>query len=333
MKHDKAADAQNVVVEMIQHGSSKLHHHILIEFNKALHSGNFDTTWHRTLFQMLPKSGDLEEVANWRPIAILPILYKLFSKLIFMRISNPLDQHQCYDQVGFRKGFWIEDALSVFDSVSNLSSEFNQDIWIASMDLRKAFDRIEFDPLFEALREHGVSEGYIHLLMALYTNQVGYLDEDSEFQIKRGVKQGDIMSPILFNAIIEVAFSRWKRKLSTQGILIAPDTRLTNSRYADDMMLYGKSLHEVTGMMELLLSEFRSIGLEMNAKKTKILTNDLDFIMGNSNQFIEIFDEFVEILAWNAEHRYLGRMINVGSKNGREFEIRNRKKCAWAAFH
>eukprot|EP00973_Karenia_brevis_P075831 10535475-Karenia_brevis.AAC.1 len=69
MKHNKAADNDNIVVEMIQFGSTLLHEIILIEFNTALHSGDFEQSWHTTLFTMLPKAGNLEEVGNWRPIA------------------------------------------------------------------------------------------------------------------------------------------------------------------------------------------------------------------------------------------------------------------------
>eukprot|EP00973_Karenia_brevis_P062155 8644362-Karenia_brevis.AAC.1 len=333
MKHNKAADTDNVVVEMIQFGSTLLHESILNEFNKALHSGDFEDSWHTTLFIMLPKTGNLEEVGNWRPIAVLPILYKVFSKMLFNRIYNILDPHQSHDQVGFRKGAWLEDALSVFESVSNLATEFNMDIWIASMDLRKAFDRIELNALFDGLRKHGLPDSYINLFKALYANQVGHVEGSAPFAIKRGVKQGDIVSPILFNCVIEVAFERWKRKLRSHGFLLPDNSRLTNSRYADDMLLYGKSLSEVSDMMEILLRELRAIGLEMNSKKTKILSNDLEHSIGDHSQFIEIDGEFVEILPWHAHHRYLGRMINLGSRNRRSYEIRNRKKCAWAAFH
>ena len=53
--------------------------------------------------------------------------------------------------------------------------------------------------------------------------------------IQRGVKQGDVLSSMLFNAGLESAFRKWQSKLNTHGVLLSTDrTRLTNVRYADD---------------------------------------------------------------------------------------------------
>eukprot|EP00973_Karenia_brevis_P024033 3315518-Karenia_brevis.AAC.1 len=77
------------------------------------------------------------------------------------------------------------------------------------------------------------------------------------------------------------------------------------------MMLYAKSLSELVYMTETLIHELDHIGLSMNAKKTKILSNDLDHTIDDNGAFIEIAGELIEILPWNADHKYLGRKINI----------------------
>ena len=77
---------------------------------------------------------------------------------------------------------------------------------MVSLDMRKAFDRIQFMPLFEALRSQHVPEEYIALLVLLYNNQFGMVNGSEHFEIKRGVKQGDVISAMLFNAGLEMAF-------------------------------------------------------------------------------------------------------------------------------
>ena len=90
-----------------------------------------------------------------------------------------------------------------------------------------------------------------------------------------GVKQGDIISPIQFNAGLELAFRKWKQRLTTEGWLLDGDGgRLTNTRCADDVMLYAKFLVEFTRMLDLLTKELAKVGLHLNVKKTKLLTND-----------------------------------------------------------
>ena len=122
---------------------------------------------------MLPKSGDLSDVNNWRPIAVLPILYKIFSKLICSRISHILESAQSNDQFGFRKDRRIDDVFGIFENLVGKTSEWNLPIWIASLDLRKAFDRILHQPPSQAHHLQKVPEGYVQLLMVLYKNQKG----------------------------------------------------------------------------------------------------------------------------------------------------------------
>jgi len=84
---------------------------------------------------------------------------------------------------------------------------------------------------------------YINLFAFLYSDQTGAVRGSRQFPIQRGVKQGDVISPILFNAGLEMAFRRWKAGLGTHGWLLdALGDRLTNTRFADDIMLYAKSL-------------------------------------------------------------------------------------------
>ena len=203
--------------------------------------------------------------------------------MLFNRIKQTLDQRQPYDQHGFRPGCSIEDALSTVEGLVGRALEFQHVLWILSLDLRRAFDRVEFDSLFQALRQDGVDEPHLHLLSLLYSKQLGVVKGQAMFFIQRGVKQGDIMSPILFNAALEMAFRRWKRRLTHHGWLLKRDAeRLTNSRVADDILLYAKSLEELTQMSNWLLEELLQIGLAANAAKSKVLTTCDDFSDGST---------------------------------------------------
>ena len=101
---------------------------------------------------------------------------------------------------------------------------------------------------------------------------------------------GDILSPMLFNAL-ECALRKWKGKCE-HGIAMDHHERLTNIRYADDLMLYARSLPALVEMIETLSWELHQIGLQLNAAKSKIFTTKpLDHPM-----YVEVSQDLVHVL-------------------------------------
>ena len=173
-----------------------------------------------------------------------------FCKTVFQRIEANIEEHQSKDHDGFRPCTNVADAFAVLGSVCSKSLEWNFPVWFASLDLKKAFDRIEYSSLFGALQSQGVYRPYLKLLAALYCNQTGDVNGKT-FPIQRGVKQGDVISPLLFNAGLEHAMRKWKLRLQHCGFDLGNGEILTNVRYADDLMLYAKHCDELVFMMEL----------------------------------------------------------------------------------
>ena len=129
-----------------------------------------------------------------------------------------LESFQSSVQCACRKLFYIEDALYVIEILSSRCREFQMLLWMASLDLSKAFDRVNIDTVLNTLREQGVEEGYVQLVALLYSNQTGQVQSsDESFSIRRGVRQGDVLSSILFNAVIESCFRKFKDKLHNHG--------------------------------------------------------------------------------------------------------------------
>ena len=142
--------------------------------------------------------------------------------MVYTRVKPILEAQQSKDQVGFRSSAGVGDAC--------LFKVYG--MWCASLDLRKAFDRIEYNAVFDAMKVQGVPHAYLKLLASLYHDQVGVV-QGQKFPIKRGVKQGDVLSPLLFNAGLEYAMRKWKLRVQHCGLHGAHDELLTNVRYAD----------------------------------------------------------------------------------------------------
>ena len=116
----------------------------------------------------------------------------------------------------------------------------------------------------------------------------------------------------MFIAALEVVSRKWKCRIGISGWSISADyERLTNTRYADDISLYAKSLDELTFMMEILDEELAAIGLRMHDVKTKILSTSSD----PQCEWVDIAGMMIEILKKDCSHKYLGRILNMdGSK-------------------
>jgi len=153
MRNRKSGDDLGLVLEMFKYGGRSLHEVLLGIYNRMLRDQCLEPSWQESLFKMIPKPGDVAEVSNWRPIAVLRITYKIFAKLIHWRIHPFLDKGQSRDQVGFRHKLGVDHAFAVLETMVGKCIEWREPLWIASLDLRKASDRIEFDSLFHALSD------------------------------------------------------------------------------------------------------------------------------------------------------------------------------------
>ena len=126
-------------------------------------------------FKMLPRPGDPADAQNWRPIAVLNVMCKIVAKMLLHRARATLDQAQSEDQVGFRQGLRVEEAFAVLETLQDTAEADSLPLWFASLDLWKAFDRVEWHALRRALLLQGLGGPLVETILALYGNQVGHV--------------------------------------------------------------------------------------------------------------------------------------------------------------
>lgn len=193
---------------------------------------------------------------------------------------------------------------------------------MAFIDYNKAFDSIKHSALWSALLEQGVHKQYITIIRNIYLNSTAKIQLEQageEFKIKRGVKQGDPLSPKLFSAVLEKVF----RNLDWEHIgLNINGKRLNHLRFADDIILLTDDCVSLQTMVQQLTEESEKVGLQMNTLKTKLMTNQQkDSVVVNGNT-LEYVDEYI----------YLGQIISTEQQTSKEIERRicNSWKSYWA---
>ena len=128
--------------------------------------------------KVMYKKGDVENVSNYRPICSLLALYKLFSTILYGRLYPMLDQKQAEDQSGFRKTYQTTDHLATYRLIEQKCHEWGIKMWTATVDFTKAFDSTQID------------------------------EESESFDIQKGSKQGDPMSSLLFNTVLQYSLKK-----------------------------------------------------------------------------------------------------------------------------
>ena len=121
--------------------------------------------------------------------------------------------------------------------------------------MRKAFDTVDHAVSMQALRSKKLFDEFVSLLIILYSGEKGTVNLSSEFPIQKGVRYGDTLSVILLNCILHMAFDLRRASLIQESIVIANGLpRFANVRYADDILLYNKSVDEFVSMTGGLLT-------------------------------------------------------------------------------
>eukprot|EP00973_Karenia_brevis_P067900 9446397-Karenia_brevis.AAC.1 len=127
LKSKKAGDTSGVVAEMVKQGGDMVVSALLNLCSQIiLPNATPPTTWKHTVMKVLFKSGNPQLPNNYRPISVIPILYKIFARLIYKRLQPTLDSQQTVDQAGFRPDYSTLDHLFAFTCIEEKTSEFNQ---------------------------------------------------------------------------------------------------------------------------------------------------------------------------------------------------------------
>ena len=180
-------------------------------------------------------------------------------------------------QAGFRKGGGTRDQTANTHWIMDKAREFHKNIYFCFIDYAKAFDCVGHNKLWKILKEMGIPDYLTCLLRNLYTGQeatvrTGYGTTDW-FQTGKGVRQGCILSPCLFNLYTEYIMRNAGLEETQAGNKIV-GRNINNLRYADDTTLMAESEEELNSLFLMKVKEeSEKVGLKLNIQKAKIMAS------------------------------------------------------------
>ena len=244
-------------------------HHLCCEIWKTR---KWPKDWKLQEFVMLHKSGSVKDCNNYRTIALISHASKILLIIILNRLKPKIETEISDCQAGYRTNRGTIDMLFVLQVLIEKVINTDQELFITFIDYSKAFDGVIHQNLFKNMVKMGFPGHLVSLVASLYTDQQATIRWNGQncdfFNIKKGVRQGCILSPHLFNTYTEHVM----RKADTDDMGIKIGGRnLTNLRYADDTALLADNITSMRRILYRVDAAGKEDGLKLNAKKTKVL--------------------------------------------------------------
>jgi len=247
-------------------------------------------------------------------------MYKILSNILLSRLfpyaEEVIGDHQC----GFQRNSSTTGHIFCIRQILEKKWEYKEAVHQLFIYSKKAYDSVRREVLYNILIEFGVPQKLVRLIKMCLTEiysrvRVGKYLSDM-FPNRNDLKQGDVLSPLLFNFALEYAIRRVQ--VNQDGLKLNGTHQVL--AYADDVIILGGSVDTVKKNAEALVAATKEIGLEVNVHKTKYLTVSRDQNAGRihsmmiDNSPIERVEEF----------KYLGTTLT--NQNSIQEEIKSRLK-------
>ena len=271
LKNGKAPGYDGIRAEELKALDSKGIKMITTLCNELYKSGEIPKDLKHSQFITIPKKCNATDCADHRTISLMSHVTKILLSIIIKRNTKTIEQEIGDTQSGFRPGMGTREGLFNLRIVLDKYLEVGQDVCICFIDYEKAFHRVYHSDIIDSINKLDIDGRDIRLIQTLYWDQtasVKFDDGQSDiFPIMRGVRQGCVLSPKLFNLYTENIF---KDVNELKGVSIG-GRNVNNLRYADDTALLAENEEQLQKIVDEVKTRSERMGLKMNIKKTKVM--------------------------------------------------------------
>ena len=298
LKNHKAAGPDNIAPELLKCGGSAVVETLHDLFDKCWETEDLPQAWKDAkIVTIYKRKGDRADCSNSRGISLLSAGGKALAHILLQRlVQHVVDRVVPESQCGFRRDRSTVDMVFTARLLQEKCREQHQDLYVAFVDLTKAFDSVDRDLLWSILLRFGCPPKFVKLIRAFHDGMKASViaagDCSDAFTVATGVKQGCVLAPILFNlflsAVTTTASASFDR--DTDGVTLHYrfdgglfNTRRLRSRtkisksslvelqYADDAALVSHSEDGLQRILNATCAAYVDAGMLVNTTKTEVL--------------------------------------------------------------
>jgi hypothetical protein len=264
MKLGKASGVTEVVAEHVV-ASGKIGVEVMAEIcNRVLAGESMPEDWRDSVLVPLYKGkGDARDCGAYRGVKLLEHGMKIVERVFERRLREVVEVNDM--QCGFMPGKGTIDALFMVRMLQEKYDRKKKKLYMCFVDLEKAFDRVPREVIRWALRKKGVNENLVEAVMRLYIGartkvRVGNGLSEA-FEVKVGLHQGSVLSPLLFIVVMDAVCG---------GVM---EGLLYEILYADDLVLMADSMEELQVKFDKWKDAIEKKGMKVNMGKTKVMVS------------------------------------------------------------
>ncbi|WVZ85025.1 hypothetical protein U9M48_031988 [Paspalum notatum var. saurae] len=262
---------------------------------------------------LLPKCQEVVKIQQFRPICLLNVSFKIFTKVATKRINMVAQKVIQPSQTAFLPRRYILEGVTILhETIQELHKKKLNGV-IFKVDFEKAYDNVKWPFLQQTLRMKGFSPLWCQWIQQFVSKGSVAVKVNNDVgrycQTNKGLRQGDSLSPILFNLVVDmlaIFITRPKENGQVQGLVPRlVDGGLSILQYADDTILFMEHNLEQAKNIKIILRAFEKLsGLKINFHKGEL------FCYGEAKDFVEHYSQIFGCGVGNLPFRYLGIPMN-----------------------
>ena len=318
LKIGKSPGIDNIPAELWTHGGQSTIIALTHICQQIWETKQWPQKWTQSLIIPIPKKGNSRQCQNYRTISLICHASKVMLRIILNRLRNRAEEILSEEQAGFRPRRSTTEQIFNVRLLIEKHLQHQHNLYHNFIDFKKAFDRVWHEGLWQALRHYNFNNNLIQVIQALYTDSCSAVlinnSIGESFRTSIGVRQGCLLSPVLFNVFLDNIMEKALHEFHTS--ITIGGRPISNLRFADDIDLMGKSEDELQELTTRLEEAARAYGMEISAEKSKILVNSHNHlpppIITMNGQILEDVKDF----------KYLGSFVSADGSSTKEIKTR-----------